>query len=207
MLWQNQDNLTSNLTEDVRLRFEHLNITPDEFDQLFFHYLYGLFNSDWYRNDFFDFLKIDFPRVLVPRDVQVMRKIAAFGEVLVALHCMNSDLLGNLPSRFNNTDEFIVGKSIWIQDCIQIEVLGVGGNSVTNSKIEIANVSEPIWNYKVGGSRVCEKWLKDRRNRQVTKGELVSFERILRSIELSLEKLEELNSFIASYGDKEKVFV
>lgn len=206
MLWQNQDNYTSNLTEDVRLRFEHLNIAPDEFDQLFFHYLYGLFNSDWYRKNFFDFLKIDFPRVLVPRDVQVMRKIATYGEVLVGLHSMNSDLLGNLPSRFDKTDEFIVGKSIWIQDCIKIEVLDEGENSVTNSKIEIANVGEPIWNYKVGGSRVCEKWLKDRRNRQVTKGELDSFDRILRSIELSLEKLEELNYLIASYGDKEKVF-
>jgi predicted helicase len=205
LLWMEQDAFSSNLTEVLVSRFAHLEISADERDRVIFNYMYGLFQSEWYRKEFLDFLKIDFPRLLVPKQIETLNGIAQIGEALINLHCMSSHRLDEAPSRFDGPSDFILGKATWVNRSIEIEMFNKISSAKTNSRF--LDVGEDTWNYQVGGLRVCEKWLKDRRNRNVTRKEIDSFEKILLAIELSIEETKRLSILLPPVKDVEALFV
>jgi len=53
-----------------------------------FYYIYAVFYSPTYRSRYAEFLKIDFPRVPLTRNVALFQQLAAYGEELVALHLL-----------------------------------------------------------------------------------------------------------------------
>ena len=204
LLWVEVDGFSSNLTDEVVSRFAQLEIPQIEHDHLIFNYLYGLFQSEWYRTEFLDFLKIDFPRLLVPKKIETLHNLAQIGETLISLHCMSSDYLLDVPRRFEGTSDFVMGKARWLDRSIHIERLN---EVIDNSNVSrFYDVDEDIWNYQVGGSKVCEKWLKDRRNRVVTQDEIEHFERILRAIELSIKEIKRLRAFLPPVEDLKALF-
>jgi hypothetical protein len=204
LLWVEEDVFSSNLTDEVVSRFAQLEIPQIEHDHLIFNYLYGLFQSEWYRTEFLDFLKIDFPRLLVPKKIETLHNLAQIGETLISLHCMSSDYLLDVPRRFEGTSDFVMGKARWLDRSIHIERLN---EVIDNSNVSrFYDVDEDIWNYQVGGSKVCEKWLKDRRNRVVTQDEIEHFERILRAIELSIKEIKRLRAFLPPVEDLKALF-
>ncbi len=48
-------------------------------------------------------------------------------------------------------------------------------------------VSEALWSYRIGGYKVLEKWLKDRRERTLTAEEIRTYCRIATAVELTME--------------------
>ena len=64
-----------------------------------FHYIYAVFHSPTYRSRYAEFLKIDFPRLPLTRDVALFRSLCALGKELVALlHLM--ERLPKLETRY-----------------------------------------------------------------------------------------------------------
>ena len=60
-----------------------------------FHYIYAVFHSPTYRTRYAEFLKSDFPRVLLTSDVNLFRALCEKGAELVALHLLESPTLEN----------------------------------------------------------------------------------------------------------------
>src|SRR5690606_33954073 len=55
-----------------------------------FHYVYGLFHAPSYRDRYADFLRSEFPRVLLPPSADAFRALADVGRRLTALHLLHS---------------------------------------------------------------------------------------------------------------------
>lgn len=53
-------------------------------------------------------------------------------------------------------------------------------------------VPEDVWEFRVGGFQVCEKWLKDRRRRTIT-AEIPTFLRIVTAIRQTIDVMEEID--------------
>jgi predicted helicase len=61
-------------------------LTPEDM----FHYTYAVFHSRGYRRRYADFLKIDFPRLPLTRNLELFRALTLLGGDLVSLHLMES---------------------------------------------------------------------------------------------------------------------
>jgi hypothetical protein len=56
-------------------------------------------------------------------------------------------------------------------------------------------VPAEIWEYQVGGYQVCEKWLKDRRERRLELDGIRTYCRIVTALGLTMVIQEEINAF------------
>ncbi len=122
-----------------------------------FYYAYAVFHSPTYRERYAAFLKIDFPRLPLTSDKKLFRKLASKGEELVGLHLLKS----------SKVDDFIT--SFPITSSNSVEKVGYASNKVwINSSQYFGGVPEKVWNFKIGGYQVCDKWLKDRKGRSLS---------------------------------------
>ena len=60
---------------------------------------------------------------------------------------------------------------------------------------------EAVWKYQVGGYQVCEKWLKDRRERRLELDDIRTYCRIVTALGLTIAIQAEID---ALYPDIEK---
>ena len=58
--------------------------TPEEI----FYYIYAVLYSPTYRKRYGEFLKIDFPRIPLPKDYEKFKKLSELGKELVELHLL-----------------------------------------------------------------------------------------------------------------------
>jgi predicted helicase len=146
-----------------------------------FCYIYGVLNSTIYRSRFIQELKMAFPRIPFPNSHRVFKSVAELGENLCALH--TGPFVG--PSRFtieDSTEQPLVQNAEYKLNAIWLN---------KNSRIEC--VPTMVWEYKIGGYQICEKWLKDRRNTELSISEVKNFQEILSVIEDTLELVAELD--------------
>ena len=62
-------------------------------------------------------------------------------------------------------------------------------------------VPEAIWNYQIGGYQVCEKWLKDRRERRLELDDIRAYCRIVTALGKTIQLQDEID---AIYPEAEK---
>jgi predicted helicase len=120
-----------------------------------FYYLYAVFHSLTYRERYAEFLKIDFPRVPLTKNLELFRELVALGEKLVKLHLMETR--GKTMSRFVGRGDNLVDKPRFEDSKVYI-----------NKTQYFEGVPVEAWNFYVGGYQVCEKWLKDRKGRTLS---------------------------------------
>ena len=147
--------------------------TPEEM----FYYIYAVLYSNVYRTKYAEFLKIDFPRIPFTSNYKLFIKFGKLGKQLADLHLLKSDYLNKPISKFS----------------------GKGDNKVTqrpkydNEKVYInatqyfTNVKEEVWNYQIGGYQVCDKWLKDRKDRELSLDEIETYCKIVTALSKTIE--------------------
>jgi hypothetical protein len=61
-------------------------------------------------------------------------------------------------------------------------------------------VPPEVWEFYVGGYQVCEKWLKDRRGRQLSYEELEHYQKIVVAIKETIRIMAEIDDIIEAHG-------
>ncbi len=156
-----------------------------------FNYAYAVFHSPIYRRRYEEFLKRDFPRLPLTGDAKLFQILARLGGELVALHLMESALLNRHLSDFLGRRRPEVervsydNKTIWID---KEQVCGFQG------------VPEVVWEFRVGGYRVCEKWLKDRKGRVLSTEDIDHYQRIVVALSETIRLMKEIDKVIEKHG-------
>ncbi len=119
-----------------------------------FYYAYAVFLSPTYRERYAEFLKIDFPRLPLTSEKKLFAKLVAKGEELVGLHLLKS----------SKVDDFITSYPVAGNNRVE-KVQYANGKVWINGVQYFGGVPEDVWEFKVGGYQVSEKWLKDRKGR------------------------------------------
>ena len=73
-----------------------------------FDYIYGVLHAPNYRATFAEFLKIDFPRIPLPRAPAVFAQIGGIGEQLRRLHLMEPAAIGDAPYPYTGEGDDVV---------------------------------------------------------------------------------------------------
>lgn len=162
-------------------------LTPEDI----FHYAYAVFHSPGYRSRYAEFLKIDFPRLPLTGNLELFRALARLGGELTALHLLES------PKLDKPITEFIGGRNP------EVEKVSWSKNTVWVDKaqtIGFRGVREAVWNFHIGGYQVCEKWLKDRKGRTLTKDDIAHYHKIVVALTETIRLMAEIDQVIEKHG-------
>ena len=120
-------------------------------------YVYGILYSNVYREKFAEFLKIDFPRIPFTKNYQLFLQISEIGEELIELHLMKHKFDSKVKYTGRGKDDTI-GKPVYSEEEKTVHI---------NEYRYFENIAPEVWNYHIGGYQVMEKYLKDRKGRQM----------------------------------------
>jgi len=165
-------------------------------------YAYALLHSPSYRTRYSEFLKIDFPRLPLPNSRDLFRAIVDFGIELEALHLMKSDKPGGhhlaLYSGPKDPEVVRVG---WSNDTVWLDAAATKrGQVAPPGAIGFSGVPIEVWDFHIGGYQVCEKWLKDRKGRRLSKGDIEHYQKIVVAISETIRLMKEIDEVIEQHG-------
>jgi predicted helicase len=143
-----------------------------------FYYIYAVLYSNIYRTKYAEFLKIDFPRVPFTKDYKLFKKMSDYGNTLVELHLLKSPELDSPISRFQGKGDNRVKK---------LKFDDKAGVLYINKEQYFEGISQDVWGHQIGGYHVCDKWLKDRKERILSLDEIQNYCRIVTAIQKTIE--------------------
>jgi predicted helicase len=156
-----------------------------------FHYAYAVLYSPGYRSRYADFLKIDFPSLPLPGNLKLFWALSQIGGELTSLHLL--EYTKNDKSLFNfiNTLNPEVQKISWSKNTIWLD---------KSKSIGFQGVNEELWNFHIGGYQVCEKWLKDRKGRILSKVDVADYQNILLTLSETIRLMADIDKVIDKHG-------
>jgi predicted helicase len=143
-----------------------------------FHYIYAVLHSPEYRKHYAEFLKIDFPRIPLPKDKTIFKKLCKVGAELTAVHLMESEILEDDKRwpEYAIEGENVVEKGYpkYVANADKPEK----GKVYINKSQYFEGVRPDVWEFHLGGYQVCQKWLKDRRERTLSYDDINHYRKI-----------------------------
>ncbi len=155
-----------------------------------FHYIYAVLYAPAYREKYAEFLRIDFPRVPFAADGALFSELAALGERLAALHLLKSPELDPPTCRFEGEGDSVVART---------KAKGFGYDPdeqrmYVNRTQAFGPVPPDVYGYRIGGYQVCEKWLKDRKDRRLELDDIRTYCRMVTALGRTLEIQQEIDT-------------
>ena len=142
-------------------------------------YIYAILYHKDYREKYLDFLKIDFPKVPFVKSKKDFLALSALGRNLIDLHLMRVDLSGESVGEphFNDLGD----KNEKIQ---KIAYNTESKRLFVNESLYFEAVSAEVWEYKIGGYAVLDKYLKSHKGESI---DYTHFECVIKTLHKSLE--------------------
>ena len=162
-------------------------LTPEDI----FNYAYAVFHSPGYRSRYAEFLKIDFPRLPLTGNLELFRALARLGGELTALHLLESPKLDKSITEFTGGRNPEVEKISWSRNAVWVDKAQTTG---------FQGVREDVWNFHIGGYQVCEKWLKDRKGRKLSKEDIAHYQKIVVALSETIRLMKEIDEVIVKHG-------
>jgi hypothetical protein len=190
-----------------------------------FHYIYGIFHSQSYRDRYAEFLKLDFPRVPMTSDTALFRRLCKRGQRLASLHTMKEK--ADYDISFDVPGDNIVEQVVYVppqaavgEDARSLTSktgaeeseeksatsrvgsceAGKMGRVYINRKQYFEGITPAVWKFRIGGYQVCEKWLKDRKGRTLTHDDLDHYQRTVSALAETRTLMAQIDSLIADHG-------
>jgi uncharacterized protein with von Willebrand factor type A (vWA) domain len=82
-----------------------------------------------------------------------------------------------------------------------------GKNSYKDGKLNInrtqyfEGIPEEVYNFHIGAYQVCQKWLKDRKGRELTEEEIEQYQRIVVTLNETIRIMGEIDEVIERHGE------
>ena len=131
-------------------------------------YIYAVLHSPSYREKYKEFLKIDFPRVPYATDADKFWKLVVLGKELREIHLLESPKVEEFLTGYPEEGDNIVGKPTYKDGSVYI-----------NETQYFSNVKEVAWNFYIGGYQPAQKWLKDRKGRELSFDDILHYQKII----------------------------
>ena len=129
----------------------------------------------------------------MPQDIEQFRTLAALGQRLIDCHLLKESRPENAPTargipavhRFEGEGDGVVGQEQYSDERVWI-----------NPTQYFTDVPVEVWEYEVGAYKVCEKWLKDRRGKALSRAELQQYRAILRAVAETFQVMESIDGVL-----------
>ncbi|GAA9357150.1 DNA methyltransferase [Helicobacter pylori] len=184
-LYQFRDpNYTENFTPEFRGFIDkHYNHSFEPLEIL--GYIYALLYSPNYRKRYEGFLKIDYPKILFTKNKDLFRALSLLGIELIGLHVLNQE---SLNYSFEKLKDATIGESYYIEAHKPDSIIKKPSHNeqrlYINHSAYFRGVSQEIYDYRIGGYCVLDKYLKSHKN------EPCDFDHVTRIIKVIARTIE-----------------
>lgn len=144
-------------------------------------YIYAVLHSPSYRERYKEFLKVDFPRIPLPKTAKEFNRLTAIGQQLIDLHLMNNTQSWKCTTTFPEVGSQQVDFQEWKDGQVWI-----------NDKQYFGNVPESVWEFYIGGYQPAQKWLKDRKGRTLSFDEIKHYLHVIHALEETMKLMKEI---------------
>ncbi|NHB34378.1 DNA methyltransferase [Helicobacter pylori] len=128
-------------------------------------YIYALLYSPNYRKRYEDFLKNDYPKILFTNNKDLFRALSLLGIELIGLHVLNQESLNH---SFDKLKDATIGESYYKEAHDRIIKKPTYNEPeqrlYINHSAYFRGVSQEIYDYRIGGYGVLDKYLKSHKN-------------------------------------------
>ncbi len=189
-----------------------------------FNYAYAIFHAPSYRQRYAEFLKLDFPRLPRTGDLRLFGRLCRCGAKLVGLHTMqefsSDDVPFDVPGS-NVVEQVVymppkgaVGKRMvkaavretelsgeLVEEEPEQQSLAAGptGRVYINAKQYFEGILPVVWQFRIGGYQVCEKWLKDRKGRALEHDDIEHYQRTVSALAETRMLMAQIDLLIADH--------
>ncbi|EAL1517861.1 DNA methyltransferase [Campylobacter jejuni] len=160
----NEENFTSkieNFKESFRTFIDELykeKFSPEDI----LGYIYAVLFHKIYKEKYLDFLKIDFPKIPFTKDKNTFKNLSKLGLKLVNLHLLKNDELdfniGEALFKDIKNKNFKIQKIKYNKDVKELFI---------NESLYFNKVSPEIYEFKIGGYAVLDKYLKSHKEEDI----------------------------------------
>ncbi|MCX6160926.1 MAG: N-6 DNA methylase [Ignavibacteriae bacterium] len=167
-------NLNSEIVKQISVKLgltftNEKETTPGTFAPIdILDYIYAVLHSPAYREKYKEFLKIDFPRVPYPKDKTTFWQLVELGREIRQIHLLESPVVEKFITQYPIDGNNIVSK-------LKYEA----GRVYINDSQYFAGVPEVAWNFYIGGYQPAQKWLKDRKARELSFEDISHYQKII----------------------------
>lgn len=163
-------------------------------------YIYAVLHSPCYRERHKEFLKTDFPRVPWPKDQKTFWKLVTLGGELREIHLMKHEVLAESLITYPVGGTNLIDRKItrtspgWMATTQDPSI----GNVWVNDEQYFTNVPKKAWEFYIGGYQPAQKWLKDRKGRELKIEDVQHYRKIIKALmetERLMKKIDELVNF------------
>jgi predicted helicase len=163
--------MTQNIAQENK-NTSPLSISPQGEKQFYpidiLDYIYAVLHSPTYREKYKEFLKIDFPRVPYPKNKETFWNLVKLGGEIRQIHLLESPVVEKFISKYPITGTNVVGKIKYEDNKVFI-----------NETQYFEDVPEVAWNFYIGGYQPAQKWLKDRKDRELQIEDILHYLKII----------------------------
>jgi hypothetical protein len=149
------------------------------------YYIYAVLFSNRYRETYAEGLKIDFPRIPFTSSRQHFDSMVDLGEKLAAVHLMKPGELNHTLARFEVSGDNTVKRIYYDPPGEQVFI---------NPTQYFSAVPHEVWEYRLAGYRVMQKWLTLRKGRALETTEIVHFIKMARALQLTVQYQSEIDA-------------
>ncbi|GAA9202639.1 DNA methyltransferase [Helicobacter pylori] len=157
-------NYTENFTPEFRSFIDkHYNHSFEPLEVL--GYIYALLYSPNYRKRYEEFLKADYPKILFTKNKDLFKALSLLGIELIGLHVLNQE---SLNYSFEKLKDATIGESCYIEVHDRNPIIKKPSHNeqrlYINHSAYFSGVSQEIYDYRIGGYCVLDKYLKSHKN-------------------------------------------
>lgn len=142
-------------------------------------YIYAVLHSPTYREKYKEFLKIDFPRVPYPKDKNTFWQLVKLGGEIRQIHLLESTKVEQYITQYPIDGENEVTRKITKTSPGYVPDDDTHGKVYINDEQYFDKVPLVAWEFYIGGYQPAQKWLKDRKGRNLDYNDIFHYQKII----------------------------
>jgi len=142
-------------------------------------YIYAVLHSPTYREKYKEFLKIDFPRVPYPKDQKTFRQLVKLGGELRTIHLLENPKVEQFVTSYPKDGDNVISRKIVKKDFEITDRKKQLGRVWISDEQYFENVPKTAWEFHIGGYQPAQKWLKDRKGRELSSDDILHYQKIV----------------------------
>ncbi len=155
-------------------------------------YIYSILHSSTYRKKYSEFLKTDFPRIHFVKDKRIFLELSLLGNELINAHLLKKKDYRNIYGDF-------IGKGNNIIENANFVTKTSSGKIFINKTQYFDNVSVDVYNFFIGGYQVLDKYLKDRKGKELTADEVDNVEHTVKALAFTIEQMNKIDDLTKNW--------
>lgn len=163
----------------------------DEKPDVLFKYVYSILFSPTYRTKYLEFLRINFPRIPFTPDKKIFEQLSVLGSELIQAHLMEGDVPDYPYGVYLGKGNNIVEKPRFVPEKGK-------GKLFINQTQYFDDVPADVYNFYIGGYPVLDKYLKDRKGRDILH-ESEHIERIIKTLAFTIDQMKKIDELTKSW--------